>query len=155
MADWRQPSPTDVAGITRLMRIIYFTLLASLVLYWPVAELVFPKKEARELGIVKNVFQLLAAGTGAGVLYLRFVRIPPVLDDVTGDLATRLARLRLYYLVCHTLSEAVGLYGFALHFLGASRTEEVPFFAAAVTLFLLCYPRTPAAGSPDDSGRAD
>src|SRR3990170_6490717 len=93
-----------------------------------------------------------AAIIGGIVLYLRFARLGPLLAEASGDFGQRLARLRFHYILCYTLSEAVALYGFVLRFLGGSREDSIPFFLAAVVLFLLCYPCPPqppaAPGGP-------
>ena len=138
-----QSPQADLAAFNRFAKILYFALFATVGLYWMVLEMLAPKIASAEVGFLKTIFLALAAGTGAGVLLLRFGRIPPVLADTTGDAANRIQRLRLYYILCYTLSESVALYGFALRMLGARREDAALFFGAAVVLFLLCYPRLP------------
>lgn len=143
MADSPQPSAGELQAFDRFLKILYFTLLASMGLYWVVLEMLTGQREPGDLGPTKLGVQGFAGVVALTVLYLRFVRLAPLLADTTGELGARLGRLRFYYILCYTLSESVALYGFVLRFLGASREEAIPFFGVAVALFLLCYPRLP------------
>lgn len=138
--------PPESAVFKRFLFILYFTLFATVGLYWVVLEMLAPGVEPADMGMMKKGLGAAAAVCAAVVLYLRFGQIATLLADTTGELSSRLARLRLYYIISYTLSEAVALYGFALRMIGADRADAVPFFLGAVALFLLCYPRMP--GSP-------
>ncbi|MGH9863636.1 MAG: hypothetical protein ACRD35_09470 [Candidatus Acidiferrales bacterium] len=127
------------------MKVLYFALFATVGLYWVVLEILAPGLEPRDPGIVKTVLQGVAAATAGAVLYLRFSRIASLLDASTPEPPNRLAQLRLYYILCFALSEAVALYGFVLRFLGGTRQETALFFLGSAALFLLCYPRLPTA----------
>lgn len=142
-----QPS-ADAAAVGRLLKIIYFVLFASVGIYWVALEMLAPNLEPRDPGLVKNILQGMGAALGAAVVYLRFSRIPAALDPTAPDPAPGLARLRMYYIVCFALSEAVALYGFVLRFLGGAREDAALFFLAAGGLFLLCYPRLPENVTP-------
>ena len=145
-------APTDLAAFNRFLKILYFTLFGTVGMYWLVLEMLAAQIEPRELGFTRSGFGAAAAATGGLVAYLRFARIGAFLAEVSGDFGQRLARLRFHYILCYTLSETVALYGFVLRFLGGSREDSIPFFLAAVVLFLLCYPRPPqppaAPGGP-------
>ena len=144
-------APTDLAAFNRFLKILYFTLFGTVGMYWLVLEMLAAQIEPRELGFTRSGFGAAAAATGGLVAYLRFARIGALLAEVSGDFGQRLARLRFHYILCYTLSETVALYGFVLRFLGGSREEAIAFFLPAVGLFLLCYPRLPAApGGPTD-----
>lgn len=138
-----QSSRGELAAFIRFLKILYFTLLASVALYWWVLELLAADIEPAERGFVTAALMAVAGGTAAAVLYLRFSLVAPLLRGPIGEPTKQLARLRLYYILCYTLAEAVALYAFVLRFLGAGREESAVFFVAAVALFLLCYPRTP------------
>lgn len=145
-----EPDTSEFKASRRFLQILYFTLFATVGMYWLVLEMMAPGLEPRDVGAIKLPLQGVAGGTALGVLYLRFVRLAPLLAGSTTDLTQLVPRLRFYYILCYTLSEAVALYGFVLRLLGASREEAVAFFVAAVILFVLCYPRLPE--SPSSSG---
>jgi hypothetical protein len=140
----RQPtSRAELEAYGRMIKILYFTLFATIPMYWFIQEAVVAGWEPAETGAVKTALLVAGAGTAAVVLFLRYSLIPPLLAGATLEWAQRLARLRAYYIFCFAVSETVALYGFVLRLVGGSRQDAVPFFAAAVALFLLCYPRTP------------
>lgn len=142
----RPPSespPENVGAHLAFLKLLFFALLAGVGLYWLVLVLLIAGREPTELGAVRTAMQLAGVGAASLVLYLRFGRLPPLLEEVSGDLPDRLAQLRVLYILCYTLAEAVALFGFVLGFLGGDRLESAPFFAASIALFLLCYPRAP------------
>lgn len=142
------PPAADAAAVGLLLKIIYFVLFASVGVYWVALETLAPSLEPRDPGLVKNILQGMGAALGATVLYLRFSRIPAAIDPVALDPAPGLARLRVYYILCFVLAEAVALYGFVLRFLGGAREDTAVFFLAAAGLFLACYPRLPVSPTP-------
>ncbi|MGH8459031.1 MAG: hypothetical protein ACRESV_06740 [Nevskiales bacterium] len=143
-----QTPPARLAHVRRLLTVIYFALFATVGVYWAVLETLAPNLEPRDPGVIKNVLQGLGAAVGAGVLYLRFSRIPSAIDLTAPDPGPGLARLQMYYIVSYALTEAVALYGFVLRLLGGTREESALFFFAAAGLFLLCYPRLPEDPGP-------
>ncbi len=129
----------------RVLKVVYFALFSTVGLYWVVVEMLAPGLEPRDPGVVKTVFQGVAAATGGAVLFLRFSLIASLLDASAAEGVQRLAKLRVYYILCFALSEAVAIYGFGLRLLGGAREEAALFFVSAAGLFLLCYPRLPDA----------
>jgi hypothetical protein len=138
------PSPAgELDTYKRVIVILYFTLLATVPMYGIVAEVIAANREPADPGIIKPVLMAVGAGTAAVVLFIRFSLIPPMLHTPTMELTQRLARLRAFYIVCFALSEAVAIYGLVLRILGAGLDDSILFFAVAIGLFLLCYPKTP------------
>jgi len=141
-----EPSPpsADAQAVFRLLRLIYVAMFASVGAYWLVGEVVARQTEITAPAIIARVLQVVAAGTVLAVLVLRFQRIPALTATaLASEPAALLARLRVLYLVCFALAEAVALYGLVLRFLGVPRADVTLFFLAAAVLFLLCYPRPP------------
>lgn len=125
----------------RVLLILWYAFLWAVALYWIVLQVI--ETEPAEVAFLVNVFLGLAGALGVVVLYLRVARIGALLSRATPISQEEMGQLRKYYIVCFALSEAVALYGFVLHFIGASRVQVAPFFVGAVVLFLVCYPRVP------------
>ena len=128
-------------GARRVLLIVWFAFLWTVAVYWIVMQ--FLKPQPGDVELLRNILLALGAAMGAAVLYIRVARIGALLSKATPASAAEVAKLRSLYIVCFVLSEAVALYGFVLHLIGASRAEIVPFFLAAVVLLLVCYPRLP------------
>jgi len=124
-------------------RILYFTLFATVGLYWFVLGFLKRDSELSEPGILEPVFWALGAVTALAVVFLRFSRIPSLLARTPVELGQRLVQLRASYILCFVLAETVALYGFLLGLLGVSSRATLVFFLGAAALFLLCYPRVP------------
>ncbi|MFQ5663617.1 MAG: hypothetical protein ACE5HL_07290, partial [Terriglobia bacterium] len=145
----RAQPPIDRRSLSRFVKILYWVMFATVGLYWYVLELLAPPTSP--LGPLKTYIAITALATAGFVLYWRFARIAPLLSASGADplspsgaeMSARLTKLRSYYILCYTLSEAVALYGFVVRMFGGHRADALPFFAGAVTLFLLCYPRLP------------
>lgn len=137
------PPPPDAGAIARVIKIVYFVLFATVGFYWGVLELPSSNIEPRAPGPLRWALVALGGASAVSVLYLRFSRLPTLTGSPTTSPAQRLAQMRVLYLLSFALAESVALYGFLLRMLGASRQDAVPFFVAAVVLFLLCYPRVP------------
>jgi len=136
----------DSQALFRLLRVTYAAMFASVGAYWLVGEMLVGQIETSAPASVVRVLQAAAAVTVLLVLVLRFQRIAALSATAPPPAtAALLARLRVLYLVCFALAEAVALYGLVLRFLGASRADVTLFFLAAAVLFLLCYPRPPTA----------
>jgi hypothetical protein len=147
-----QPA-VNSAALLRFLRMVYFILLATVGMYWFVAEMLAAGKDAQGVGGMRTWLVGVAGATAVVVLYFRFSRIPPLLvTTAQGPSSERLAQLRIFYILCFTLSEAVALYGFVLRFLGESREGVAPLFLGAVVLFVLCYPRLPTDLMSERSG---
>ena len=153
MPDRQPTSPREARQLHLLLKILYLALLAATGFYWLVLEMLAANLEPRNDSMMKTVLGALAAATAGVVLYLRFSRIPPLLDHPTTDLSERLSRLRGFYILCFALAEAVGLYGFAVGLVSGKPGDAVPFFAGAAVLFLLCYPRLPESLSGSGSSQ--
>ena len=54
-----------------------------------------------------------------------------------------LGQWRQGYLVCYILSEAIVMYGVALHFLGYSLSQVLPFFIVGLALLFFFAPKVP------------
>jgi len=139
----RQAPDKFMEATARFLKTLYGLLLATIPMYWFVQEQMAAETEPDEIGPLKIVLMATAGGVAAAVLYLRFSRLGPLLRTPMTDPVKETAPVRFYYILCYTLSESVALYGFMLRVLGSSREDAIPFYVAAVGLFVVCYPRLP------------
>lgn len=144
MNDEFSQSHTQPQAVFRLLRLIYVALFASVGAYWLVGEVIARQAEGLAPTIIVRVLQGAAGVTVLLVLILRFQRIASLSGTaLRSNPAAVLARLRLLYILCFALAEAVALYGLVLRLLGVPSGEATLFFLASAVLFLLCYPRLP------------
>jgi len=134
----------DFAAFNRFVKTLWFALLVSVCLYWPMLGFLQVSREEPPPAAVLQALTLLAAANATAVLLLRFNRISAILSRVPLD-PSALPQLRTLYLLCFVLAESVALFGLVLCFFGAPREQATWFFIGSVALFLLCYPRTPEA----------
>lgn len=128
----------------RTLMIIWFGMLCALIAYFFVMQMIDVGDDSGVEALFQTIFATLAGAMAGVAIYLRLVRIGRLLSTATPLSDRELSRLQSYYIVCFALSEAVGLYGFVLHVLGISLAAVVPYFAAAILILLICYPRLPA-----------
>ena len=142
-----------VDAVVMRLRAIWVALLASVVLYVVVAEMM-TRADFAEIRMLHRGFiavMILFVGV-AVVLRQRMVR--PFEEEVwsgrfsTGGAPspeqTALAgRWQGGQIVSWILCEAVAWFGFALRFLGASQLKAWPFYAVAVLLMVVWTPRRP------------
>lgn len=126
------------------MKHIFFVMVFSVGLYAGVLRLIGQIAEHLPDGL-KTITEGCALASALVVLFVRFVKIAAVLvPDVPIPTAERLAKLRVYSIVCCIFAETIALYGFGLRYMGSSLAEAAPFFAGSLILYALCYPRVPS-----------
>ncbi len=140
----QQSPPGDLATFNRFVKTLWFALLVSVCLYWPMLGFLQINRDEPPPTTVLQALMFMAIGTVGAVLFVRFNRIAAILSRVPSDSAT-LAQLRTLYIICFVLAESVAFFGMVLYFLGGPREQALWFFLGSVALFLVCYPRTPEA----------
>ena len=143
----------SISQTQRILRILYFLFFACVGLYWLSMKILFADVKPAELGTMTTVLALIATATAAGVLYIRFSRIPTLLSSPTGVTDKSVARTRFYYMLCFVLCESVAIYGLVLFVLGGNRSHAALFFIGAAALFLFCYPRMPETAAHRQGSR--
>ena len=124
-------------------RMLWWSLVVSLVIYVGVAQLAITPEPSDEL--VETLFPILAVlsiGVAVGSLvYRRHALVGPIQSGQL-DLATRIGRQRAFqpFIVNLVLSESVGIYGLVLAFLSGNRLFAVGFAAAGLALLYLHRP---------------
>src|SRR5438477_448249 len=66
------------------------------------------------------------------------------LREKPGD-AVALARWKSGYIVTYALCEALALFGLLLRIMGSTRSQIWPYYAGAIVLILLFWPRLPSS----------
>src|SRR5439155_2947091 len=93
--------PIDVRALSRFLRIVFFVMVLSVILYGVVIAEVKPQLQSPPPGSMKTALSVLAALAGLAVLYLRFSKIGALLrsEEHTSELQSR------GHLVCRLLLE--------------------------------------------------
>ena len=137
-------------AVGQFLWIIYGVMVFATALCWVVLGMLTSQKEESPDAILVYLLGGLALIDTGIVLFVRYVRLPPLLGS--GRMTTtpdphqhtlRLGKLRGHYIFCYVIIEAVALFGFVLGLMAGDANLSIPFFAAAGVLFILCYPRVP------------
>jgi len=126
----------------REMRIMHLVMLAAIFGYASVAEgIVRPTTELSP--VMLKAFLLLALADIAIAFVVRKRTLRKAMEGSQRNASdpTALAEWRKANVFGMVMAVSVGLYGFALRFMGASRAVSVPFYVAAVILMILWWPR--------------
>jgi hypothetical protein len=123
----------------KLLQIVRFALLGSIVLYMIVMERV-AHASAPPAPVFFYAITFAAIMTVGMIFVLRRILIAPVEAEAGGLSPASLVRWRAGYIVTYALSEAVALFGFVLGILGYSLTQVAPFFVAGIVLILFFGP---------------
>jgi hypothetical protein len=138
-----QPAPTLDAAV-RVIRIVHGVLLFSMILYAFTAERI-GMHEPHDIRVIWIAFLALCPAEIGIAFYFRLKCVQPaaeLLQTQPGD-ASALGRWRAGNIITFVIAEAIMLYGFALRFLGGTVLQALPFYAAAVALMILWWPRRP------------
>ena len=130
----------------KIVRLIRIALIASIVLYALIGEVV-----GRGVTTVPNTTVYFAitfvaiADVGAIAVMRRLFVTPAegVLASQPADTAA-LGRWRAGYLITYALCEAVALFGLVLRILGFPLSQVATFYAVGLILLLLFGPRRPS-----------
>jgi hypothetical protein len=128
----------------RTLQIVRIAMLVSIVIYGFFAGLL--PSSATPNPVIFYAITLMAVVLVAMMSVMRrmyVLRSEPVLAAQPND-AKALTRWRTGYLIRFCLSEAIALYGLALHFLGFSIPHVAPFYLVGFVLLLFFAPRRPS-----------
>jgi len=137
--------PQTTQGTLVFLRILHVTLLVSIALYLDVIR-TMPAKPA---ALLDNDF-FFSLGTVAMAILgyaqaIRLRRLRPTLETLRmkPDDAQSLAQWRYIVILCDCLAESVALFGIAIHFLGGTYWQVVPFFIVGGGAMLAWWPTGP------------
>lgn len=132
----------------KTVRTVQWMMLASIVLYVIVAEVVAPSMRP-----VKPSLGYLFATIAVTIVGLIFVVRRTLVLRAEESLATRpddslsLSHWRTGHIMTYVLCEILALFGFALRFLGGNLQQSLPFYIGGFVLLLFFRPRPPVRAS--------
>lgn len=150
----RKSPPVSIANLTqvgqlRTVRIVHRTLIAAVVLYIVLAEML-AKPIASVPPLLAESFGILAILLIIVAFSFRRKWLPQANEIMKRDPqdAQALGRWRKAQILTMVLMVSVALFGFSLRFMGGSFWAALPFFTASLALLLLWRPRLELA--PND-----
>ena len=132
----------------RLLRVVQFVMLGTILLYIVVGEVAGPA-----LRSVNQAFSYIFSTLSVAVVGMVFVvRRTLVLRSAQGlvtapDDALMLGHWKTGYIVTYALCEALAVFGIVLRFLGYNLQQSLPFYLGGFVLIAFFRPRTPAGPS--------
>ena len=148
---------TNAAANLKQMRVIHVTLVVAVFLYALTAEQIIRRANAATRNTPSATLlggiTFVAGLDGLVAYYFRRTKLEAALDKLRRNRNDQdaLKQWRFATLLSLVLALSVGLYGFALRFLGASRRVSWSFSLAALILMLLWRPKIElASGIPGD-----
>ena len=140
--------PTTIAtteGTLRQLRIIHGSLLVAVFLYAYVVFQIPASVPVQPEPVFLNAVALVAIVAACVALWMRMKFLRPAFEKLRmqADDATALGNWRKGVIVSDALAEAVVLFGVAIHFVGASNTQVLPFLLGGAALMLFWWPKQP------------
>jgi hypothetical protein len=129
----------------KTLRVVQLSLLASILLYWIVGEVVGPRSRP-----IDPSLSYLFTTLGVAIVGVIFVVRRTMVLRAGESLATRpedtlsLKQWRTGYLATDALCEALALFGLILRFLGGPVQQSVPYYLGGFVLLWFFRPKLPA-----------
>lgn len=130
----------------RLLRIVHYAMLLSIVLYAFFAIAYGPPPRLAS-GIIFPLLAGVAVLLAVAAVVMRGKMIRPyeeLLPTAPGDKGA-LRRWQSGYIFIFALCEAIAIYGVVLRFIGFSSAKVLPFFVSGFVLMLLFRPKQPSS----------
>jgi hypothetical protein len=133
-----------MTGSLRTLRLLQWSMLASILLYVVIGETVGPHARHVEPAL-SYVFSTLAVGIVGTIFVVRrtlVLRAAAALVQHPEDNVS-LAHWRTGYIVTYALCEALTLFGLVLRFQGAEMQQSLLFYISGFVLLFFFRPRPP------------
>jgi hypothetical protein len=132
----------------RTLRAVQWSLLASVVLYGILGEVVGPGARGVDPA-VSYVFTTLSVAIIGVIFVVRRTLVFRAAASLTihPDDSISLNEWRTGYLTTYALCEALALFGIALRFLGGNFGQSLPYYIGGFALLLFFKPREPVSAS--------
>ncbi len=130
----------------RLLQMVRMAMLASVILYVVVGELVAHPPGSPPDRMPFYALTFIAVAMVASITVLRKLIITPAFAALqTRESDTEmLRRWRTGYIVSFAIADGIAAYGLALRLFGFTLSQVVPFYLATVILLLMLSPRRPS-----------
>jgi cytochrome b561 len=135
-----------MTGAVKTLRAVQWSMLASILLYGIVGEIMGPVARA-----VDPALSYLFTTLGVAIVGVIFVVRRTLVLRAAESLATRpddslsLRHWRTGYLTTYALCEALALFGLIQRFLGCNLQQSVPYYLGGFVLLFFFRPRQPAS----------
>jgi cytochrome b561 len=135
-----------MTGAVKTLRAVQWSMLASILLYGIVGEIMGPVARA-----VDPALSYLFTTLGVAIVGVIFVVRRTLVLRAAESLATRpddslsLRHWRTGYLTTYALCEALALFGLVQRFLGCNLQQSVPYYIGGFVLLFFFRPRQPAS----------
>jgi hypothetical protein len=132
-----------IEGTLRQLRITHGALLAATFLYAYVVFQIPASATAPPDPVFLRSVAVMAVVAAGVAFWMRAKCLGPAFERLRmqADDAVALANWRKGVIVSDALAEGVVLFGVAIHFVGASNTQVIPFLLGGAALMLLWWPR--------------
>ena len=127
------------------LRAVQWAMLASILLYGVVGELVRPMARAID-PTVSYLFTTLGVAIVGIIFVVRRTLVLRAGESLASDPddSISLSQWRTGYLATYALCEALALFGLVLRFMGCGFQQSVPFYFGGFALLFFFRPRPPA-----------
>jgi hypothetical protein len=128
----------------KFLRLIQWSMLASILLYLTVGEIVRPAIRA-----INPSLSYMFTTLGVALVGVIFVVRRTMVSQSESSLATQpddavsLNHWRTGYVATYALCEALALFGLIQRFLGSSLQQSAPYYLGGFILLALFWPRQP------------
>jgi len=130
----------------RTLRAVQWAMLASIVVYGIVGELVGPVARGADPAL-SYIFSTLAVGIVGTIFVVRRTLVLRAAENLAThpDDSLSLNHWQTGYIATYALCEALGLFGLVLRFRGCQLQQSLLFYAGAFVLLVFFRPRQPAS----------
>jgi cytochrome b561 len=134
--------------ILRTLRAVQWAMLASIVLYGVVGELVGPRTSYVNQTL-SYIFTSLSVGIVGTIFIVRRTLVTRAQSalSLNSEDGLGLSHWKTGYLATYVLCESLALFGLVLRFQGASLRQSVLYYASGFVLMLFFRPIRPVAAS--------
>jgi hypothetical protein len=137
--------PQTVEGTLRFIRSVHGVLIFAMFMQVLTVEKILPHPAQTLNATIGTSFLVLSVLIVGATVLIRVKLVGTALDTLrsTPDDAIARGNWRKGVVLTDVLLDSVVLYGFALRFLGGTRQQSLPFYAAGSGFMILWWPNRP------------